>query len=95
MRLNWPLVASHSRTLLGRTEGLERIVGYILPENYVMQLICRKLPKQGFEVKYERSHDSRQRSNYGVPVDSWLRAILTRVIRAFPIGEKPAFLVNL
>jgi acetyltransferase len=28
---------------IGRTEGLERIVGYILPENYVMQHICRKL----------------------------------------------------
>jgi acetyltransferase len=39
---------------IGRTEGLERIVGYILPENYVMQRICRK---QGFEVKYETSHD--------------------------------------
>jgi hypothetical protein len=24
---------------IGRTEGLERIVGYILPENYVMQRI--------------------------------------------------------
>ena len=31
---------------IGCTEGLERIVGYVLPENYVMQRICRK---QGFE----------------------------------------------
>jgi hypothetical protein len=38
---------------------------------------------------------SRQRSSCEVPVDSWLKAILTRVIRAFPIGERPAFLVNL
>ncbi len=39
---------------IGRTEGLERIVGYILPENYVMQRICSKL---GFEVRYDTSQD--------------------------------------
>jgi len=39
---------------IGRTEGLERIVGYILPENYVMQRICNKL---GFEVRYDTSQD--------------------------------------
>ena len=37
---------------IGRVECLERIVGYILPENYVMQRICRKL---GFTVQYNRS----------------------------------------
>ncbi len=36
---------------IGRAEGLERIVGYILPENYVMQHICRKL---GFTLRYDR-----------------------------------------
>jgi hypothetical protein len=39
---------------IGRTEGLERIVGYILPENYVMQRICNKL---GFEMRYDTSQD--------------------------------------
>jgi acetyltransferase len=39
---------------IGCTEGLERIVGYVLPENYVMQRICRK---QGFEVRFDRSRD--------------------------------------
>jgi acetyltransferase len=28
---------------IGRVKCLERIVGYILPENYVMQRICLKL----------------------------------------------------
>jgi acetyltransferase len=39
---------------IGRREGLERIVGQILPENYVMQRICRKL---GFELRYDPSQD--------------------------------------
>ena len=39
---------------IGRTEGLERIFGYILPENYVMQRICNKLD---FEVRYDTSQD--------------------------------------
>jgi len=39
---------------IGCTEGLERIVAYVLPENYVMQRICRK---QGFEVRFDRSRD--------------------------------------
>jgi len=39
---------------IGCTEGLERIVGYVLPENYVMQRIFRK---QGFEVRFDRSRD--------------------------------------
>ena len=39
---------------IGCTEGLKRIIGYILPENYVMQRICRKL---GFEVRYDTSRD--------------------------------------
>ena len=34
-------------TKIGRAEGLERLVGNILPENYVMQRICRK---PGFEL---------------------------------------------
>jgi acetyltransferase len=42
-------------TAIGRTEGLERIVGYILPENYVMQRICRKL---GFTLRYNHSEDA-------------------------------------
>jgi acetyltransferase len=39
---------------IGRIEGLEQIVGYILPENYVMQRICTRL---GFEVRYDTSRD--------------------------------------
>jgi acetyltransferase len=39
---------------IGRIEGLEQIVGYILPENYVMQRICARL---GFEVRYDTSRD--------------------------------------
>ena len=39
---------------IGRTEGVERIVGYILPENYVMLRLCRKL---GFELRYDTSQD--------------------------------------
>jgi acetyltransferase len=39
---------------IGRAEGLERLLGYILPENYVMQRVCRKL---GFEVTYDGSRD--------------------------------------
>jgi len=42
-------------TAIGRTEGLERIVGYILPENYLMQHICRKL---GFTLRYSRADDA-------------------------------------
>ena len=42
-------------TAIGSTEDLERIVGYILPENYVMQRICRKL---GFTLRYDRSADA-------------------------------------
>jgi len=40
---------------IGRTEGLERIVGYILPENYVMQRICSKL---GFTLRYDPPEDA-------------------------------------
>jgi acetyltransferase len=40
---------------IGRREGLERIVGYILPENYVMQHICRKL---GFALRYDNSAEA-------------------------------------
>jgi acetyltransferase len=39
---------------IGCAEGLERILGYILPENHVMQRICRRM---GFAVTYERSRD--------------------------------------
>ena len=42
-------------TAIGRTEGLERIVGYMLPENYVMQRICRNV---GFTLRYSRSEDA-------------------------------------
>ena len=39
---------------IGRREAVERIVGHILPENYVMHRICRKL---GFELRYDTSRD--------------------------------------
>jgi acetyltransferase len=39
---------------IGRREAVERIVGHILPENYVMHRVCRKL---GFELRYDTSRD--------------------------------------
>jgi acetyltransferase len=36
---------------IGRKEGIELIVGYILPENYTMQQVCKNL---GFNVHYDR-----------------------------------------
>jgi acetyltransferase len=40
---------------IGRTEGMERIVGHILPENEIMQHICRKL---GFALRYDPSEEA-------------------------------------
>ena len=40
---------------IGRTEGLERIVGHILPENEIMQHICCKL---GFALRYDPSEEA-------------------------------------
>jgi acetyltransferase len=42
-------------TAIGRAEGLDRVVGRMLPENYLMQRICRKL---GFTLRYNRSEDA-------------------------------------
>jgi acetyltransferase len=39
---------------IGRKEGIERIVGHILPENYAMQHVSRSV---GFEVSYDRIND--------------------------------------
>ena len=36
---------------IGRKEGIELIFGYILPENYTMQHVCKNL---GFNVHYDR-----------------------------------------
>ena len=36
---------------IGRQEGIERIFGYILPENYPMQHVAKKV---GFQVDYDR-----------------------------------------
>jgi acetyltransferase len=40
---------------IGRTEGLDWIGGLILPENYVMQHICRK---RGFTLRYDPLEDA-------------------------------------
>jgi acetyltransferase len=40
---------------IGRSEGLERIIGRILPDNHVMQHICRKL---GFALRYDTSEEA-------------------------------------
>ena len=57
---------------IGLTEGLERLVGHILPENYVMQRICRKL---GFELRYDTSQDAfERRSSSEGTVDCCSRA---------------------
>jgi acetyltransferase len=40
---------------IGRKEGLERLFGYVLSENYAMQHICRKL---GCAMRYVASEDA-------------------------------------
>ena len=39
---------------IGRQEGLERIIGHILPDNYGMQKVCKNV---GFAVSYDNSED--------------------------------------
>ena len=39
---------------IGRQEGIDRIIGHILPENYMMQKVSRKV---GFDVKYDRVNE--------------------------------------
>jgi acetyltransferase len=39
---------------VGRNEGIELIFGYILPENYTMQRVCKNL---GFNVHFDRFED--------------------------------------
>jgi acetyltransferase len=39
---------------IGRQEGIDRIIGHILPENHLMQRISRKV---GFDVKYDRINE--------------------------------------
>jgi acetyltransferase len=39
---------------IGRQEGLERIIGHILPDNYGMQRVCKKL---GFALNYDNFAD--------------------------------------
>jgi len=39
---------------IGRQEGLERIIGYILPDNYGMQKVCTKL---GFALGFALNYD--------------------------------------
>jgi acetyltransferase len=40
--------------VIGRQEGLERIIGHILPDNYTMQKVCKKL---GFTINYDKLAD--------------------------------------
>jgi acetyltransferase len=39
---------------IGRQEGIDRIIGHILPENHLMQQVSRKV---GFDVKYDRVNE--------------------------------------
>jgi acetyltransferase len=39
---------------IGRQEGIDRIIGHILPENHLMQRVSRKV---GFDVKYDRVNE--------------------------------------
>jgi len=39
---------------IGRQERVEHIIGQILPDNYTMQRICKKL---GFDVRYDKLAD--------------------------------------
>jgi acetyltransferase len=39
---------------IGRQEGIDRIIGHILPENHLMQRVSRKV---GFDVKYDRINE--------------------------------------
>jgi acetyltransferase len=47
---------------IGRHEGIERICLNILPENYVMQRVAKKV---GFQVDYDRF-------NYAMRAELWL-----------------------
>ena len=40
---------------IGRQEGIDRIIGHILPENHPMQRVSRKV---GFDVKYDRINEA-------------------------------------
>lgn len=40
---------------IGRQEGVDRIIGHILPENHMMQRVSRKV---GFDVKYDRVNEA-------------------------------------
>jgi acetyltransferase len=42
-------------TAIGCAEGFDRVVGRMLPENFLIQRICRKL---GFTLRYNRSEDA-------------------------------------
>ena len=39
---------------IGRQEGLDRIIGHILPDNYGMQKVCKNV---GFAVSYDNFED--------------------------------------
>jgi len=39
---------------IGRQEGVARIIGHILPENYVMQRVSKNV---GFDVNYDRFNE--------------------------------------
>ncbi|MBV8280170.1 MAG: GNAT family N-acetyltransferase, partial [Verrucomicrobia bacterium] len=40
---------------IGREEGIDRIIGHILPENHLMQQVSRKV---GFDIKYDRVNEA-------------------------------------
>jgi acetyltransferase len=40
---------------IGRQEGIDRIIGHILPENHLMQRVSRKV---GFDVRYDRINEA-------------------------------------
>jgi acetyltransferase len=40
---------------IGRQEGIDRIIGHILPENHLMQRVSRNV---GFDVKYDRVNEA-------------------------------------
>jgi acetyltransferase len=45
----------HDLLEIGRSEGIERLFGYVLPENHAMQHICRKL---GCAMRYSATEDA-------------------------------------
>ncbi len=59
---------------IGCQEGLERIFGHILPDNYSMQRVCRKL---GFVVNYDSFAEGYEGRIHMLGAARWKRTLIT------------------